>query len=160
AAIADVDAALRFVREVPDLASSSRVDGPDMVGRREIQETVHHQRRAFDRAGAGHTQPVDPRETQVLHVAGVDLRQRAEATAGVVAVVGRPGVGGDRSLRGERAAQENRDQQDESFHLSVSRYATRSWIWVSVNRDKSSTCAANGSCFSTRTPGARRTVRY
>jgi hypothetical protein len=36
---------------------------------------------------------MDPRQRQVLDVAGVDLPERAEAPARVVAVVRRPGLG-------------------------------------------------------------------
>ena len=114
AAIADVDAAARLPEVVPDLAAGARVDGPHVIGRREIQHAVDHQRRRLDRRrteSAGRrrrrvgafaadvrerlrrVQPVDPGELQVLDVVGVDLRERAVAAARVVAVVGRPGVG-------------------------------------------------------------------
>src|SRR5262249_12715172 len=110
---ADVIAALGLPEEVPHLASGARVDGPDVIGRREIQHAVQHQRRrldgeaarwsarravgafaADDGVGGRGVEAVDPPQRQVLHVARGDLLQRAEAAPGVVAVIGRPRVDG------------------------------------------------------------------
>ena len=116
AAVGDVRAAARLPVVVPELAAVARVDRPGVVGRRDVQRAIHHQRRALDvrrrraesrrclrrrsarcrrhrpaaRPGgdAGH-----PREREVLHRGLVDLLQRAVSPASVVAGVGRPRLG-------------------------------------------------------------------
>src|SRR6185436_10720979 len=78
--------------EVPDLAAGPRVDRPHVIGNRYVGNAVDDERRTLDRTGAGRRQPVAPGKTEVLDVVGVDLGERAEPPAGVVAVVGRPSV--------------------------------------------------------------------
>ena len=112
AAVADVVAAARLPRVVPDVAAGARVDRVDVIGHREIQRAVDHQRRrldlrraagrrrvrpfpADDRAGARRVDAIDPRQREPLHVGGVDLLERAVAAARIVAVIGRPRVGRD-----------------------------------------------------------------
>ena len=48
-AIADVDAAARLPEVVPVLAAGARVDRPHVIGRREVEDAVEHQRRRLDR---------------------------------------------------------------------------------------------------------------
>ena len=48
AAVADVDAAPGPPEVVPQLAAGARVDRPDVVGRGEVQDAVHQQRRRLD----------------------------------------------------------------------------------------------------------------
>ena len=73
AAIPDMDAALRFPTVVPELAAGARIDGPDMIGHREIKNAVDFERSGLDLSVAGEPlgpriEPVHPRQTQVLHV--------------------------------------------------------------------------------------------
>ena len=48
AAVADVDAALGAPEVVPDLAAGARVDRPHVIGRGEVEDAVHEQRRRLD----------------------------------------------------------------------------------------------------------------
>ena len=48
AAVADVRAALRLPEVVPDLAAVVRVERPDVVGRRHVEDAVHRQHGALD----------------------------------------------------------------------------------------------------------------
>ena len=92
ATVADVDAALGFPGEVPELAAGAGIDRPDVIGQGEIEHSVNHHGRALDRHAAAEARcgPVDPAEAEVLHVGVGDLLQRAEAAAGIIAVVGWP----------------------------------------------------------------------
>ena len=128
AAVADVVAAARLPGIVPGFPAGARIERPDVIRHRQVQVAVDHERRrldrrrtapgrrrvgpfsADDRAGARRVEAVDPRQREVLHVGRVDLLERAVAPARVVAVVGRPGVGGN--LRGERQRRHaDRDHQ-------------------------------------------------
>ena len=133
AAVADVIAAARFPEVVPDLTSRARIDGPHMIGRRQIQHSVDEQRRrldgrrrpaagsrfrpfaADDRAVRARVQSEHPRERQGLHVRGVDLLQRAVAAAGEVAVIRRPRIG--RRLRTKKSHRGERKERREYFSL-------------------------------------------
>src|SRR5437879_264546 len=76
---------------VPDLAAEFRVDGPNVIGRSEIHDAVDDERRGFEDA---RWSAINPGEGERVDVAGVDLIERAVSAAGVVAVVGGPGIGG------------------------------------------------------------------
>ena len=90
AALADV-VALRFAEVVPDDAAGARIQRPDVIGRREIQDAVDFERRRFD---GRRVQLRHPGQRQLADVRLIDLRQRAVAAAGVIAVVSGPGIGG------------------------------------------------------------------
>ena len=125
AAVADVVAAAGLPREVPHLASRTRVDGVDVIGHREVENAVDDERRRFDARGRRHAgrrrvgsfaahdgaaarqiRAVHPCERQILHVARVDLFQRAVAASRVVAVVRRPRI--DRRLSEQIGAERRR----------------------------------------------------
>ncbi len=104
AAIADGAAGVRRILVVPQLAAGARVGRPDVVGRGEVEDAVHHQRRRFDgdrgsaaaassRSAAARGEARGPGERQRVDVRGIDLGERAEAPAGVIAVVSGPGIG-------------------------------------------------------------------
>ena len=128
AAVADVRTALGFPVVVPDHAAVPRIDRPHVVGRRDVEDVVHHQDRPFDirrsagrelagafaadnhpaarqprrrrrrrrrppprRTGAAtRRQARHPCEREVLDRRLIDLRERAEAPACIVARVDRP----------------------------------------------------------------------
>src|SRR5690349_12593726 len=89
AAIADV-VAFRFTVIVPNLAAETSVDGPNVVRRREVENAVYFKGSRFKFLVRG----IDPGERKGIDVGSVDLVERAEAPAGIVAVVGGPRVGG------------------------------------------------------------------
>src|SRR5258708_34930347 len=90
ATMADV-IAFGFTLVMPDLAAEPCVDGPNMVGRSEVHDAVDDERRGFEDARRS---AINPGESERIDVAGVDLIESAVTTAGVVAVVGGPSVGG------------------------------------------------------------------
>ena len=47
-AIADVNATLRLPVEVPQLMPRTGIDSPGVIGSREVQNAVHHQRSRLD----------------------------------------------------------------------------------------------------------------
>ena len=80
-----------LVRVVPDLVARTGVDSPHVVRHGEIQHAIDQQRRGLDGCIlAGLKRPRQPDRCDVL---GSDLGQRAVSSAGIVAVVARPGVG-------------------------------------------------------------------
>ena len=99
-AIADEVAALVLPAVVPDLFTAAGVDGEDVIGDGEVENSVDFEGRRFDggRAYAALLtdagDAVKPLEGELIEVARVDLSERAEAAARVVAIVGRPSVGG------------------------------------------------------------------
>ena len=121
ATVADVVATARFPRVVPDLPPGPHVQRIDVIGHREVQDAVQHQRRrldgrrgaarrrrlrpfaADDGAGARGVEPIDPGQRQVPDVGRVDLFERAESPPRVVAVIRRPRVG--RDLGGDHGRQ-------------------------------------------------------
>ena len=110
AAVADVPSAARRPGGVPQLASAARVERPDVIGNRHVQDAVDDDRRALDdrrrrAAAAGRSRGGDamrPAERQRSDVAAVDRRQRAEPPARVVAVVHRPRIRRRREQRRRR----------------------------------------------------------
>ena len=60
AAIGDVRAAAGLPEVVPQLAAVARVDRPGVVGRRDVERAVHHQRRALDGDAAARRQSPVP----------------------------------------------------------------------------------------------------
>ena len=162
AAVADVRAALRLPEVVPDLAAVVGVERPDVVGRRDVEHAVDLQNRPLDlrraaatsvafaaddhrrsrpaaaarRAGPVHQAP-RPRQRQLLHVPLVDLRQRAEAPARVVAA--------SRWATSRRAAA----QQRRSIH-GLRRQASRR-----VSTAAHGQRASPSSCGSSATRGTR-----
>jgi hypothetical protein len=114
---------------VPQLARGAGVDGIDVIRRREVQDAANLERRRFD--GAGSRKIVDPGQAEMFDVGGIDLGQAAEAAPGVVAVVGRPRIGGrfldlrDRETRllGRQGGRHDNSggDVDQDSHFSVSR---------------------------------------
>ena len=158
AAVADMRAAARLPVVLPEDMAVVRVERPDIVWCGDVQHVVHHQDRSLDvrraagvelagalaaddhvgpASAASRRQPRHPRQREVLDGRVVDLFQRAEAAAGVVAGIHRPRVG-QRLANGCRieaadvrrlAAQPHRWQREERcedqtvLHFSVTRYA-------------------------------------
>ena len=81
-------------RIVPDGAASSRVYGVGIIRNGDEHDAVDHDGRDFECVGLGGVK--NPLPTQLVHVGRGDLIQAREATAGVVAIVGRP-------IRGHRS---------------------------------------------------------
>ena len=109
--------AFRFSVVVPNLAPEAGIHGPNVVRRSEVEDAVYFERSGFKLLACG----INPGERKRLDVGGVDLVERAEAPARVVAVVGGPRIGGGfeksggiEALRdGERCAQaQSKKQQD------------------------------------------------
>ena len=135
ASIADVNPAFRLPDVVPDLASRTSVERPHVVRRGQIDDAIHLQRRPFDRAGvaaAARVHSIDPPQTQRADVAVVDLRQRTEPAAGVIAVIAWPRIrAGIQELRGiepclsrrcqDGGAHKTASSEHRAFHFSVSR---------------------------------------
>ena len=48
--MADVETFVRGVTVMPQLVAGARVDGPNVVGHGDVQDAVHHERRAFQLA--------------------------------------------------------------------------------------------------------------
>src|ERR1043165_2070687 len=76
---------------MPNLMAVTGIDGPNIVRCREIENAVDDEWRGFDNAGANAEGPGDGKG---IDVGSVDLVERAVAAAGIVAIVGRPGIGG------------------------------------------------------------------
>src|SRR5579875_2678957 len=84
---------------VPQLLACARIYGPDVIRNSEIQNAVHFERSTFhlyvsytsQGTGIG---AVHPLESQVVQIGRIDLSQRAEPFARVIAVIGRPTIGG------------------------------------------------------------------
>ena len=87
---------------MPDLAAGARINRPDMIRNRDVEHAVDNNRRPLDRECRDHRRhppgpcagirAMNPGQRHRIHVACIDSRQRAEAAAGVVAVVHRPGI--------------------------------------------------------------------
>ena len=113
AAVADMDAAASTPEVMPDGPAGARIDGVCVVGGREIQHAVDHQRRRLDRHVRLRPAPVigiagpmlaagvlallgrgamDPRERQRFHVGQIDLGERAVTPPGMIAVVRGPRI--------------------------------------------------------------------
>src|SRR5215475_785867 len=88
--MADV-VALGSAAVMPNLVAESRVNGPNIVGSSEIQNAVYFEWRGLESVSWSAESPSERERTDVL---GIDLVERAEAPAGIVAVVGGPGVCG------------------------------------------------------------------
>ncbi len=126
AAVADVFA-LGGAVIVPDLVAGAGVDGPNVVGHREVEDAIDQQRRRFDSRVLMRLE--HPREAEIGHVLRRDLLERGVAAAGIVAVIERPGVGrrvldliGLEVLRmqGRRPRTEWRRERSSSSRLVVS----------------------------------------
>ncbi len=92
AAVADMEALVFRIDVMPELMSGAGIDGPDVVGDGEIQDAIDQQGRGFD--GAALIGLENPGERELTDIFGSDLGELAMALAGIVAVVGRPGIGG------------------------------------------------------------------
>src|SRR5581483_2625906 len=156
-AVADMEPACRLPGEMPQLASAARVHSPGVIGSSEVQDAIDLERRGLDldAAASPRRETPRPREIQRVHVRLVDLLERAKATPGVIAVIGRPGVGGRlkqfggiERLRGQRARKQQRCENRPS-HLSVPKYVSTSCSCLSVYWRSSCACAASGSPTST-----------
>ena len=92
AAMADVESLIGRIGVAPQLSRRSRIEGPDVVWRRDVDDAVGQDRRRLDLLRL--TGLKRPRQRQLSDVAGRDLRQPAMTLARVVAVIGGPAVGG------------------------------------------------------------------
>ena len=88
--LADGSALIERVGIAPDLVAGSRVHGPHVINRGEIDDAIHQQWRGFD---AGRLICLKcPCEAELMNVLRSNLRQRAMPSSGVVAVVTRPAI--------------------------------------------------------------------
>ena len=108
---------------VPDLAAEARIDGPNVVRCGEVENAADFEGSGFD---WGDVHRKSPGQGERGDVGGIDLIESAEATAGIVTVVGGPGVGGGleqsgrvEPLRGnEGRAQEESNKQQKDCRAS------------------------------------------
>ncbi len=155
-AVADVGAPFGLPEIMPELAAVYGIHRPGVVRHGDVQDAVDFQRGGLDGAAAGRDiartfaagddaaapaaaaeaaasgvahaggQAGRPGQGQVLDVGFVDLRQRTEAPAGVIAVVGGPGiaqrleqnVGSDTGLRQKRRGGQRDEENIFRFHCS------------------------------------------
>ena len=116
-----MSAAFGFPKEVPQLVPIARVYGPGIVRHGEVQNAIHLEHGGLDGAATdinvtrslassnqrriAEPEAVSsaarcrawcdsrhPGQREMHHVGLIDLRERAIALAGVIAIVGRPGV--------------------------------------------------------------------
>src|SRR5262249_17990367 len=101
--------------------TSARVDGPRVIGNGEVEDAVNHQGSGFDRGVADSAlrahirDAVEPRERKTVDVGGVDVGERAEAAARVIAVVRGP------VLRRKNCGESKYGDSATHNHLSVTR---------------------------------------
>src|ERR1022692_4434772 len=88
--MADVKSLVRGIGVVPDLMSRPRVNRPDVVRHGDVHDAVLHDGNRFD--GARLVRLEGPGEGHPVDVARVDLRERAVAADGIVAVITQPRV--------------------------------------------------------------------
>ena len=97
---------------MPEFAAGARVDRPDVIGKREVQDAVDSSGVAWmepPKVAAAEVDPVDPGQAQEPMFESLIFDERAEAPAGVVAVVSRPRIGGRLSeLRRVKALRKQR----------------------------------------------------
>src|SRR5689334_9941527 len=74
---------------VPDFASKTSINSPNVVGSGEIQNAVYFKRRGLDDCGVWTKSPCEGKRADV---SGIDLIELTESHARVVTVVGRPRV--------------------------------------------------------------------
>ena len=74
AAVADGAARVGWILIVPQLAAGAGIGGPNMIGRGEVENAVHHQRRRLDRDARPIAEARGPGERQGVYVGGIDLR--------------------------------------------------------------------------------------
>src|SRR5262249_53368779 len=100
---------------VPEFAAGACVGCPDVVGRREVENSVDEQGRGLDldiasadshAAATASTcsESRSPRQRKRVDIGGIDLGERDEAATGVIAVVAGPGVSGRMKQIGLREA--------------------------------------------------------
>src|SRR5579864_6108657 len=77
---------------VPDLVAGACIHGPDVVRNGEVQNAIDQQRRGLD--GRELLGLKGPGKAQILDVQGRNLSESTVASAGIVAMVSRPTVGG------------------------------------------------------------------
>ena len=103
---------------MPDFAAVAGVHGPNVVGGGEVENAVDFERSRLELL----VRRKNPGERERMDVCGIDLVERAETPAGIVAVVGGPGVRGGleqsgrvEPLRGNegRAQEESNKQQKD-----------------------------------------------
>ena len=76
--------------EMPDQVTRSRIDGPDVIGHGEIENSIDKQRRRFDLRGLAGLKR--PSQTQISNILRIDLCKRAMPAARVIAVIRRPAI--------------------------------------------------------------------
>jgi hypothetical protein len=90
AAVANVISLRRQAVIMPDNMSRARINGPDVVGHREVQNAVNQQGHRFDLRRLISLE--GPREGEIAYVLGRDLGEMNVSPAGIVAVIGWPRI--------------------------------------------------------------------
>ena len=112
-AMPDVKRLIGGVLIVPQLLGRARIDGPQMVGRGQIQDAVHQDRRCLDRARAT-AGLIAPHLLELAHVLRSDLRERRSSPTAVVAMKRKPRV-----VLPERTQREKKDQNGSAHVIGV-----------------------------------------
>jgi hypothetical protein len=89
-ALTNMVALVGRIRVVPKLVARTRIDGPDIIRNREVQNSIHQDRRRLDRRCAPCL--VCPGQRQAIHILRRDLRQSAVASARIVTVIAGPAI--------------------------------------------------------------------
>ena len=90
ASVPDVKGVVLGVLVMPEFLAGARVDGPEVIGRRDVDDAVRHDRRGLEPlAGLEAPDLFEPAD-----ILGSDLGQLAVPLAGVIAVISEPGVRG------------------------------------------------------------------
>src|SRR5580765_3164558 len=160
AAVADVNPTTALPCIVPELAPSPRINSPGVVGKREIKHAVGFERSGFDGwhilGAAFDLSRKAPLQVEARDCGLIDLREWAEAAAGIVAVVRRP-TSRDRindgfwieflchSCKGKHCGEHDAKQSPIASHFTVSKYARMSWMSWSEYLGSRSRCPCSGS---------------
>src|SRR5271167_577706 len=75
---------------MPNAAAESSIHCPNVVRHRKIENAVHFERSRFDRCAV---RPKSPGERERVNVSRIDLVERTETLARIVAIVRWPGIG-------------------------------------------------------------------
>ena len=90
AAVPDVKCVVLGVLVMPEFLAGARIDGPEVIGRRDVDDAVRHNGRSLERLAGLEA----PRLFEPADIFGSDLGQLAVPLAVVLAVVGEPRVRG------------------------------------------------------------------
>ena len=92
AAMTDVLSFFSGLVVMPDLVAGAGIDRPNIIRNGEVQNAIDQQRRRFDRRDLVGLE--GPGQGKILNVLRRDLGERTVTSAGIVAVISRPAVGG------------------------------------------------------------------